>query len=94
MVESSRFSACWRSLSTSFGEERETFGPILVPSDNSMLIYLSQNHSFCCGCGRVVKYKPVKLVYSFNSCCFQAKYDHYKLMHIHDCTISQYHLLK
>ncbi|KAG5514196.1 hypothetical protein RHGRI_035555 [Rhododendron griersonianum] len=28
-----RFSACWRSFSTSFREERDTFGPISVPSD-------------------------------------------------------------
>lgn len=28
-----RFSACWRSISTSFREERDTFGPISVPSD-------------------------------------------------------------
>ncbi|KAL6978352.1 fumarase fum1 [Sarracenia purpurea var. burkii] len=33
MVESSRFAVCWRSFSTSFREERDTFGPILVPSD-------------------------------------------------------------
>ncbi|GMQ00228.1 hypothetical protein CsSME_00047409 [Camellia sinensis var. sinensis] len=28
-----RFTVCWRSFSTSFREERDTFGPILVPSD-------------------------------------------------------------
>ncbi|KAH9730597.1 Fumarate hydratase 1 [Citrus sinensis] len=28
-----RYGACWRSYSTSFREEKDTFGPILVPSD-------------------------------------------------------------
>lgn len=28
---------CWRSYSTSFREERDTFGPILVPSDKLVL---------------------------------------------------------
>ncbi|KAG5539815.1 hypothetical protein RHGRI_020134 [Rhododendron griersonianum] len=32
-TSSLRFSACWRSFSTSFREERDTFGPISVPSD-------------------------------------------------------------
>lgn len=33
LVESARFATCWRSISTSFREEKDTFGPILVPSD-------------------------------------------------------------
>ncbi|KAG5514193.1 hypothetical protein RHGRI_035555 [Rhododendron griersonianum] len=35
-----RFSACWRSFSTSFREERDTFGPISVPSDKSVTFFL------------------------------------------------------
>ncbi|KAF7139643.1 hypothetical protein RHSIM_Rhsim07G0104500 [Rhododendron simsii] len=35
-----RFSACWRSFSTSFREERDTFGPISVPSDKLVTFFL------------------------------------------------------
>ena len=40
MLESLRFTACWRSFSTSFREERDTFGPIMVPSDKFVLPFL------------------------------------------------------
>ncbi|CAH2049398.1 unnamed protein product, partial [Thlaspi arvense] len=33
MVELLGYGSCWRSFSTSFREERDTFGPIQVPSD-------------------------------------------------------------
>ncbi|XWS76604.1 hypothetical protein CRYUN_Cryun01aG0191000 [Craigia yunnanensis] len=33
LVTSLRYATCWRSYSTSFREERDTFGPINVPSD-------------------------------------------------------------
>ncbi|XP_047327829.1 fumarate hydratase 1, mitochondrial-like [Impatiens glandulifera] len=32
-TKSTRFTTSWRSISTSFREEKDTFGPILVPSD-------------------------------------------------------------
>ena len=36
-----RYAACtfWRPYSTSFREERDTFGPILVPSDKSVSLF-------------------------------------------------------
>ncbi|KAJ0111222.1 hypothetical protein Patl1_00944 [Pistacia atlantica] len=33
LVGALRYGSCWRSYSTAFREERDTFGPILVPSD-------------------------------------------------------------
>ncbi|KVI12483.1 Fumarase C, C-terminal [Cynara cardunculus var. scolymus] len=33
VADSLRFTTCWRHFSTSFREERDTFGPIQVPSD-------------------------------------------------------------
>lgn len=33
-----RFATCWRSYSTPFREEQDTFGPILVPSDKFVFI--------------------------------------------------------
>jgi hypothetical protein len=37
-----RYAACtlWRPYSTSFREEKDTFGPILVPSDKSVSLFL------------------------------------------------------
>ncbi|KAF7140755.1 hypothetical protein RHSIM_Rhsim06G0161700 [Rhododendron simsii] len=42
-----RFSACWRSFSTSFREERDTFGPISVPSDKLVTLQLPRIAYFC-----------------------------------------------
>lgn len=33
VADSLRFTTCWRHFSTAFREERDTFGPIQVPSD-------------------------------------------------------------
>ncbi|KAK8499469.1 hypothetical protein V6N12_011554 [Hibiscus sabdariffa] len=34
LATSLRYATCWRSFSTSFREERDTFGPINVPPIN------------------------------------------------------------
>lgn len=39
-----RYATCWRPYSTSFREERDTFGPILVPSDK--FVFLCSQHLF------------------------------------------------
>lgn len=50
--DSLRYSYSWRFFSTSFREERDTFGPILVPSDKFVLsfslIFHLFAHLFCC----------------------------------------------
>lgn len=43
-------SSYWRSYSTSFREERDTFGPILVPSDKLGSRSLSLSLSIYCVC--------------------------------------------
>ncbi|KAI8546512.1 hypothetical protein RHMOL_Rhmol07G0124000 [Rhododendron molle] len=52
-----RFSACWRSFSTSFREERDTFGPISVPSDKLVTFFL-------------IYYLQLPRIAYFCSCCF------------------------
>lgn len=36
-----RYATCWRFYSTSFREEKDTFGPILVPSDKFVVLSFS-----------------------------------------------------
>lgn len=38
LVGSLRYATCWRPYSTGFREERDTFGPILVPSDKFVFL--------------------------------------------------------
>ncbi|MCD7449841.1 hypothetical protein HAX54_001757 [Datura stramonium] len=38
LSDSLRYSSSWRFFSTSFREERDTFGPILVPEDNLLIL--------------------------------------------------------
>ncbi|KAH0738780.1 hypothetical protein KY290_037485 [Solanum tuberosum] len=44
LSDSLRYTSSWRFFSTSFREERDTFGPILVPSDKFVDVATKINH--------------------------------------------------
>ncbi|KAJ0758402.1 putative fumarate hydratase [Helianthus annuus] len=48
VADSVRFITCWRHFSTAFREERDTFGPIQVPSDKFVFLFcLIKFRIFC-----------------------------------------------